>query len=87
MAISSYLLFLIDITGEMTPLYDGDAWLIIRLFSSLIIFVWLVVFITLASASVDESVNDVIGAIERERHRIVQQADDEAVSETLPDTQ
>lgn len=45
---------LIDITGEIATPLTGTTWEIIRLISAFISFFWLVMFITLASASVDE---------------------------------
>lgn len=57
---------LIDITGEIAIPFIGTVWEIIRLISAFVSFFWLVMFITLASGSVDEAATR---ARERARER------------------
>ncbi|GAB4579438.1 MAG: hypothetical protein Fur0022_21760 [Anaerolineales bacterium] len=44
---------LIDVTGTLDSPYTGEVWNIIRLISSFLAFFWLVIFVSLASASID----------------------------------
>lgn len=62
-------LSLLDITGELPTVFVGDLWSIIRLFSSFIIFLWLIIFITLTSSSVEEGIDEMLKQFRHKRPR------------------